>query len=86
MGDDAARADATLAGGLLYGRAVDVNAASADDLAALPGIGPQRARRIISHREAHGPFRAVGDLAAVPGIGPATARRLEEGGAVSTGP
>ena len=42
-------------------------------LQALPGVGPALARRIVAHREAHGPFRRPADLLRVPGIG---AKRL----------
>ena len=46
---------------------VDVNTASSDELASLPGIGPTIAERIIAGR----PYEAVDDLLAVKGIGPA---------------
>ena len=55
---------------------VDVNAATAHELAALPGIGPALARRIVQWRAEHGRFRSVDALADVPGIGPATVERL----------
>jgi comEA protein len=55
---------------------VEVNRASADELATLPGIGPALARRIVEWRGANGPFRTVDDLERVPGIGPATVERL----------
>jgi competence protein ComEA len=54
---------------------LDLNAASAEELEALPGVGPSIAAAIVEHRERHGPFRSVEDLLDVPGIGPA---RLEE--------
>ena len=66
------RADAPLAATLLFGGRLDLNAAGADDLAALPGIGPARARRIAAWRARHGRFQRVEDLAEVPGIGPRT--------------
>ena len=55
---------------------VDVNAATADELASLPGIGPALAERIVQRRRAHGRFGSVDALAEVPGIGPATLERL----------
>jgi competence protein ComEA len=55
---------------------VDVNTATAQELAALPGIGPALARRVVEWRAAHGPFRGVDALDDVPGIGPATVERL----------
>jgi competence protein ComEA len=49
---------------------VPVNTATAEELTALPGIGPVLAQRIVDFREAHGPFDALGDLGEVSGIGP----------------
>ena len=48
---------------------LDLNAATAEDLDALPGIGPVLAGRILAWRAAHGPFRSVDDLKGVSGIG-----------------
>ncbi|WP_420127727.1 ComEA family DNA-binding protein [Longimicrobium sp.] len=58
------------------GTPVDVNRATADELATLPGIGPALARRIVEWRGANGRFATVDDLDKVPGIGPATVERL----------
>lgn len=58
------------------GRRVDLNRAGAEELAALPGIGPALAERIVEDRAKNGRFRGVDDLARVPGIGPRTADRL----------
>lgn len=55
---------------------VDLNAATAEQLESLPGIGPARAATIIEWRELNGGFRAVEDLLQVSGIGPATLERL----------
>lgn len=48
---------------------IDINRAGATDLQALPGVGPVLARRIVAHRETHGPFRDPADLLQVPGVG-----------------
>ena len=48
---------------------IDVNAADAAALESLPGIGTSRARAIIEHRQANGPFASVDDLTEVRGIG-----------------
>jgi transcriptional accessory protein Tex/SPT6 len=45
---------------------LDLNAARAADLEALPGIGPTTARRIVRLRELNGPYRCVVELRAVP--------------------
>jgi competence protein ComEA len=60
------------------GSRVDLNAATAADLDALPGIGPVLAQRIVDHRTRNGPFRSVDQLDDVPGIGPAIAAELAE--------
>jgi DNA uptake protein ComE-like DNA-binding protein len=54
------------------GVAVDINAASPDELTSLPGIGPALARRIAAGR----PFTSAEQLQSVRGIGPATWARI----------
>lgn len=56
---------------------VALNAATAQDLERLPGIGPALAARIIAWRDSAGGFRSLDDLTKVRGIGPATLRRLK---------
>lgn len=55
---------------------LDLNRASAQELDALPGIGPVLAARIVEARERQGGFRRMEDLAAVRGIGPRAIERL----------
>ena len=51
---------------------VNINAASAEELQTLPGIGPGRAAEIIEFRTREGPFSRGEDLLLVPGLGPMT--------------
>lgn len=54
---------------------IDLNAASAEILATLPGIGPVKAQAIITYREQQ-PFQSVDQITDVPGIGPATYEKI----------
>jgi len=55
---------------------VDVNRADWPEMLQLPGLGKTLARRVLSERRQHGPFRDVDDLVRVPGIGPKTLERI----------
>lgn len=55
---------------------IDLNSASAAELESLPGIGPSRARAILTFREAQGGFRSVSQLLRIKGIGRAMLRKL----------
>ncbi|GHA68963.1 helix-hairpin-helix domain-containing protein [Streptomyces termitum] len=51
------------------GAPVSLNAGTAEQFDALPGVGPVLARRIVDHRTEHGGFRSVEELREVNGIG-----------------
>ena len=51
---------------------INVNTASAEELDALPEIGPVTAQRIVEFRLKNGPFAYYEQLMDVSGIGPAT--------------
>lgn len=48
---------------------LDLNAATAEELDRLPGIGEVLAGRIIQYRTANGPFQSLEELLNVEGIG-----------------
>jgi len=67
--------------------AVDINAASEEQLTELPGIGPSKAKAIVEYRAAT-PFRSVEEMMNVRGIGQSTFDNLKDKitvGAASSG-
>jgi len=48
---------------------ININTASAEELATLNGIGSAKAEAIVAYRTEHGKFASVDDLAKVKGIG-----------------
>ena len=57
---------------------IDLNTADVRQLARLPGIGQELAKRIVDERAAHGAFANLIDLQRVRGIGPKKAAMLSE--------
>ncbi len=51
---------------------VELNTASAQLLSRVAGIGASLAKRIVLHRNEHGPFRSRSSLLSVSGVGPKT--------------
>ena len=51
------------------GAVVNLNTASASQIATLPGIGEKAAERIVEYREKNGGFKKVEELMNVKGIG-----------------
>lgn len=60
------------------GPRINLNTADREQLMELPGIGAERAERIVQYRAAHGPFERLEELLAVEGIGPAVVEELRE--------
>lgn len=48
---------------------VNVNTATAEQFAALPGVGPKLGARIVEYRQKSGSFKSVQELMNVKGIG-----------------
>lgn len=57
---------------------VNINSASADELATLNGIGKAKAEAIVAYRTAHGNFAAAEDLTKVKGIGSKLIEKIKE--------
>ncbi len=47
---------------------VDINTANQQQLEAINGLGPAKAKAIIDYRSKSGPFKSVDDIKKVPGI------------------
>jgi competence protein ComEA len=57
---------------------ININTASARELAALNNVGPKYAVRIIEHRQKYGPFKLTEELMDVHGIGVRTFDRIKD--------
>jgi competence protein ComEA len=60
------------------GAPLDLNAATAEQLDALPGVGPVLAQRIVEFRTVHGRFNSVDQLRDVNGIGDSKFAQLRD--------
>ena len=56
---------------------LDINTATANELAHLPRIGEAIAQRIVEYRQANGSFQCIDDLLNIKGIGSKTLEELE---------
>ena len=57
---------------------VNINKATAQELAKLKKVGPKYAVRIVEHRQKYGPFKLTEELMEIPGIGPGTYNRIKD--------
>jgi competence protein ComEA len=57
---------------------VNINKASAQELAKLEKVGPKYAVRIVEHRQKYGPFKLTEELMEVPGIGLGTYNKIKD--------
>jgi competence ComEA-like helix-hairpin-helix protein len=56
--------------------AVNINTASIEELQKIPHVGESIAKKIIAHREIHGPFRRVEHLMLIQGISDKRFRKI----------
>ncbi len=57
--------------------AVNINTATQSELEAIRGVGPAKAKAIISYRDANGAFKSVQELDKVKGFGKASVEKLQ---------
>jgi len=50
------------------GQKININTATAEELDALPGIGPTKSQAIVEYRNQHGPFKTIEEVENVKGI------------------
>ncbi|NTX38946.1 helix-hairpin-helix domain-containing protein [Myxococcus sp. CA033] len=62
---------------LALGRRLDLNSATEEELALLPGVGSSLARGLVEAREAAGGFRSWDAVDEVPGVGAARLKTLQ---------
>lgn len=55
---------------------ININQASNKELAAIKGIGTQKAQAIIEYRQANGDFVSIEELVKVKGIGKSTLQKI----------
>jgi len=65
--------------------AVDLNTATQSELEAVRGLGPAKAKAIISYREANGGFKSVDELDKVKGFGKTSVEKLKPELSVTAG-
>ncbi len=57
---------------------ININEASAQELAKLQQVGPRSAVQIVEFRQKYGPFKLTEELMEVPGIGLRTYDRIKD--------
>lgn len=81
----------SLACGLIFSigtalAAVNLNTATVEQLDAVKGIGPSKAKAIVEYRTKNGPFKSVDDLKSVKGFGEKSVAKLQGELSVSDAP
>jgi competence protein ComEA len=57
---------------------ININTATAKELALIPGVGPVTAQSIIAYRKKNGKFKSAKDLLNVKGIGEKTMKKMKK--------
>jgi competence protein ComEA len=57
--------------------AVNINTATQSELESVKGLGPEKAKAIISYRESNGNFKNLDELDKVKGFGKASVEKLK---------
>jgi competence protein ComEA len=57
---------------------VNLNSATAADLASLPGIGQKTAELVVQYRQKNGPFKKIEEIMNVRGIGEKSFLRIKD--------
>ncbi|MBW8328381.1 MAG: helix-hairpin-helix domain-containing protein [Thiobacillus sp.] len=58
--------------------AVNINTATQSELETVRGVGPAKAKAIITYREANGGFKSLDELDNVKGFGKSSVEKLKE--------
>ncbi len=66
------------AAALVFGRRLNLNAVSAEELALIPQIGPALSREIVSERSKRGRFKSWDDVDQIAGVGQSRLKILME--------
>ena len=57
---------------------IDINSASASELASINGLGKKRAAAIVAYRQQHGSFMSIDALTQVKGVGSKLLKRIKQ--------
>lgn len=76
-------AAAVSVGGTGQGNKVNINTADEQGMQDLPGIGPAKAKAIVTYRNGHGPFKTVDELTNVSGIGEKSLEKIKPSATVN---
>lgn len=65
-------------GAVQSGDAININAATVKELAALPGVGKKKAQAIVAYRVENGKFESVDEIKKIDGIGKKTFNKIRD--------